>query len=57
MIFPVNYRPNEEKIIYFLLLSRKERQPSVEDETTAAPVGHREKGHSLRHSCDVHALS
>ena len=25
-------RRNEEKIIYFLLLSRKERQPSVEDE-------------------------
>lgn len=43
--FPlITCRPNEEKIIYFLLLSRKERQPSVEDDTTAAPVGHREKG-------------
>ena len=28
-------RPNEEKIVYFLLLSRKERQPSVEDEAKA----------------------
>ncbi len=28
-------RPNEEKVVYFLLLSRKERQPSVEDEAKA----------------------
>jgi hypothetical protein len=46
MIFPYDYRPNEETIIYFLLLSRKERQPSIEDDTTAAPVGHRQKGQS-----------
>ena len=29
------YRPNEEKVVYFLLLSRKERQPSIEDEARA----------------------
>jgi hypothetical protein len=32
-------RPNEEKIVYFLLLSRKERQPSIEDEAKAPGVG------------------
>lgn len=31
-----SYRPNEEKVIYYLLLTRKERQPSVEDEAKAA---------------------
>ena len=28
-------RHNEEKVVYFLLLSRKERQPSTEDDTQA----------------------
>lgn len=37
------FRPNEEKIVYFLLLSRKERQPSVEDEARA-PGGSNLKG-------------
>ncbi len=35
-------RPNEEKIVYFLLLSHKERQPSLEDETKVP--GATEKG-------------
>lgn len=34
-----SYRPNEEKVIYYLLLTRKERQPSVEDEAKAAVGG------------------
>ena len=33
------YRPNEEKVIYYLLLTRKERQPSLEDEAKAAIGG------------------
>ena len=33
------YRPNEEKVIYYLLLTRKERQPSLEDEAKAAVGG------------------
>ena len=34
------HRPNEEKIVYFLLLFRKERQPSVADEPNAALGSH-----------------
>lgn len=36
----MNYgcRPNEEKIVYFLLLSRKERQPCIEDEAKVLGV-------------------
>lgn len=37
-------RPNEEKVIYFLLLTRKERQPSVEDEARASVGDHQQLG-------------
>lgn len=33
------YSPNEEKVIYYLLVTRKERQPSLEDEAKAAVGG------------------
>ena len=42
-----NFRPNEEKVVYFLLLSRKERQPSVEDEAKVPGVGNQRGRHLL----------
>ena len=38
-------RHNEEKVVYFLLLGRKERQPSMEDETRAIGSRHERGRH------------
>jgi len=33
------FRPTEEKVIYFLLLLRKENRPSLEDDLKAPALG------------------